>query len=294
MNDQLREEVRQHYAAAATRNGGCCGFDSTTGVMSLGSGDPLAAADLHPGERVLDLGSGAGPDVIRAAEQVGPAGIVWGLDMTDEMLALARENVAAADLPNAHFLKGEIESVPLPAASVDVAISNCVINLSTDKPAVFGELERVLAPGGRIAISDIVAEDRLSPDERGERGSYCGCIAGALSKGEYEALLNTHPELRFTDVTSKEAKRVNAIIEEAERRSQQRKQVVPYGEVYKEFSEMWDWQSANPPPKAAPATSSREVTGPQAPRTKFESRAGMNAMLDKHGSIGQLAAALKR
>ena len=112
--------------------------------------------------------------------------------------------------------------------------------------------------------------------------------------GEYEALLNTHPELRFTDATSKEAKRVNAIIEEAERRSQQRKQVVPYGEVYKEFSEMWDWQSANPPPKAAPATSSREVTGPQAPRTKFESRAGMNAMLDKHGSIGQLAAALKR
>ena len=185
MNDQLREEVRQHYAAAATRNGGCCGFDSTTGVMSLGSGDPLAAADLHPGERVLDLGSGAGPDVIRAAEQVGPDGIVWGLDMTDEMLALARENVAAADLPNAHFLKGEIESVPLPAGSVDVAISNCVINLSTDKPSVLREIGRVLRPGGRIGISDVVAEDRLEQDERAERGSYVGCIAGALSTSEY-------------------------------------------------------------------------------------------------------------
>jgi arsenite methyltransferase len=198
MNDQLREEVRQHYAAAATRNGGCCGFDSTTGVMSLGSGDPLAAADLHPGERVLDLGSGAGPDVIRAAEQVGPAGIVWGLDMTDEMLALARENVAAANLPNAHFLKGVIEEVPLPADSVDVAISNCVINLSTDKPAVFRELARVLAPGGRVAVSDIVAEDRLTPDERGERGTYCGCIAGALAIGEYEQSLR---DAGFDDVS---------------------------------------------------------------------------------------------
>src|SRR6476659_153559 len=118
MNDQLREEVRQHYAAAATRNGGCCGSDSTTGVMSLGSGDPLAAAGLRPGERVLDLGSGAGPDVIRAAGQIGPEGVVWGLDMTDEMLSLAREN--AAGVRNAHFLKGDIEAVPLPAASVDV------------------------------------------------------------------------------------------------------------------------------------------------------------------------------
>ena len=117
--------------------------------------------------------------------------------MTDEMLALARENVAAAGVPNAHFLKGVIEEVPLPAESVDVAISNCVINLSTDKPAVFGELARVLAPGGRIAVSDIVAEDRLTPDERAERGSYCGCIAGALSIGEYEQSLR---DAGFEDV----------------------------------------------------------------------------------------------
>jgi arsenite methyltransferase len=189
MNDQLREEVREHYAAAATRNGGCCGFDSTTGVLSLGSGDPIAVADLQPGERVLDLGSGAGPDVIRAAEQVGPEGVVWGLDMTDEMLALAQRNIAEAGLRNAHFLKGEIESVPLPAESVDIVLSNCVINLSTDKPAVFAELARVLAPGGRVAVSDIVAEDQLAPNDRAERGSYCGCIAGALSKSEYEQLL---------------------------------------------------------------------------------------------------------
>jgi ubiquinone/menaquinone biosynthesis C-methylase UbiE len=195
-NLELREQVRSHYAAAATRNGGCCGFDSTTGVMSLGSGDPLATARLREGERVLDLGSGAGPDVIRAAEQVGASGVVYGLDMTDEMLALAREN--AAGVPNAHFLKGEIEEIPLPAESVDVAISNCVINLSTDKPAVFRELARVVAPGGRISISDIVAEDRLAPEERAERGSYCGCIAGALSKSEYERGLE---EAGFTGVS---------------------------------------------------------------------------------------------
>jgi arsenite methyltransferase len=197
MNDEgLREQVRSHYAGLATRNRGCCGFDTTTGVMSLGSGDPLAAAGLQAGERVLDLGSGAGPDVVRAAEQVGTEGVVWGLDMTDEMLSLARRN--SEGIRNAHFLKGVIEAVPLPAESVDVAISNCVINLSTDKPAVFRELERVLVPGGRVAISDVVAEDRLTPAERAERGSYCGCIAGALSQGEYEQGLR---DAGFTDVS---------------------------------------------------------------------------------------------
>ena len=136
---------------------------------------------------MLDLGSGGGIDVILSAKRVGPTGTAYGLDMTDEMLALARRNAADAGVANVHFLKGVIEQIPLPAESVDVVISNCVINLSVDKPAVLTEIARVLKPGGRIGISDVVAEDRLSPDERAERGSYVGCIAGALSKGEYEA-----------------------------------------------------------------------------------------------------------
>ena len=144
-------------------------------------------ADLNEGETVLDLGSGGGIDVILSAKRVGETGLAFGLDMTDEMLALARANAAEAGIRNAVFLKGVIEEIPLPADSVDVVISNCVINLSTDKPAVLTEIARVLKPGGRIGISDVVAEDRLSAEERAERGSYVGCIAGALSKGEYEA-----------------------------------------------------------------------------------------------------------
>ena len=143
-------------------------------------------AELREGETVLDLGSGGGIDVILSAKRVGPTGRVFGLDMTDEMLALARANAAEARVENAIFLKGIIEDVPLPAESVDVVISNCVINLSTDKAAVLTEIARVLKSGGRVGVSDVVAEDRLSPDERAERGSYVGCIAGALSKGEYE------------------------------------------------------------------------------------------------------------
>jgi arsenite methyltransferase len=199
MNDQLRNEVREHYAAAARSGGGCgdgCGCtpefydeEAPEGVLSLGCGNPLAVAELREGEAVLDLGSGAGLDVILSAKRVGPAGTAWGLDMTEEMLALARVNAAEAGVANAHFLRGHIEDVPLPAESVDVVISNCVINLSTDKPAVFRELARVLKPGGRLGVSDIVAEDRLTAEERAERGSYAGCIAGALSKGEYERLL---------------------------------------------------------------------------------------------------------
>jgi SAM-dependent methyltransferase len=125
--------------------------------------------------------------VILSAKRVGPTGVAYGLDMTDEMLALAQQNTRDAGVTNVHFLKGMIEEIPLPAASVDVVISNCVINLSADKPAVMTEISRVLKPGGRIGISDVVAEDRLTPEERAERGSYVGCIAGALSKGEYEA-----------------------------------------------------------------------------------------------------------
>ncbi len=155
-------------------------------LASLGCGNPTAVADLQEGEVVLDLGSGGGIDVILSAKRVGPRGIAYGLDMTEEMLALARRTAAEAEISNAIFLKGVIEQVPLPVASVDVAISNCVINLSVDKPAVLSELGRVVKPGGRIGISDVVAEDRLAPAERAERGSYVGCIAGALSKSEYE------------------------------------------------------------------------------------------------------------
>jgi SAM-dependent methyltransferase len=204
---ELQEEVRRRYAesarAVAEGSGGCCGDDSCCGsfydagergslpeaatLASLGCGNPTAVAALHEGEVVLDLGSGGGIDVILSARRVGPSGTVYGLDMTDEMLALARKNAEEAGVQNVHFLKGVIEQIPLPAASVDVVISNCVVNLSVDKPAVLAEMARVLKPGGRVGISDIVAEDRLSPAERAERGSYVGCVAGALSKGEYEA-----------------------------------------------------------------------------------------------------------
>jgi arsenite methyltransferase len=197
MNDQLREQVREHYAAAARTGGDGCGCapqfyddEAPAEILSLGCGNPTAVAELREGETVLDLGSGAGLDVILSAKRVGPTGVAWGLDMTEEMLALARENASKASVTNAHFLKGHIEDVPLPAESIDVVISNCVINLSTDKPAVFRELARVLKPGGRLGVSDIVAENRLTPAERAERGSYAGCVAGALSKGEYERLLD--------------------------------------------------------------------------------------------------------
>jgi SAM-dependent methyltransferase len=155
-------------------------------LASLGCGNPLAVADLHEGERVLDLGSGGGIDVLLSARRVGPSGFAYGVDMTDDMLDLARQNAAeAANATNVEFRKGEIEALPLPDASVDVVISNCVINLSTDKPAVLAEMFRVLVPGGRIGVSDVVAEDRLTPDDRAAAGSYVGCIAGALSRIEY-------------------------------------------------------------------------------------------------------------
>ena len=218
--DELRDEVRRRYAEAAvaaeaggcgcTEDGGCCGnvacsgasgdfgealYDAeqraelpdTAALASLGCGNPTAVAELHEGDVVLDLGSGGGIDVILSARRVGPTGAAYGLDMTDEMLALARQNARDAEVTNVHFLKGYIEQIPLPAESVDVVISNCVVNLSTDKAAVLSEIGRVLKSGGRIGISDVVAEDRLSPEQRAERGSYVGCIAGALCKGEYEA-----------------------------------------------------------------------------------------------------------
>jgi arsenite methyltransferase len=154
-------------------------------LASLGCGNPLAVADLHEGERVLDLGSGGGIDVLLSARRVGRSGLAYGVDMTDDMLALARANATKAGATNVEFLKGEIEAVPLPDAAVDVVISNCVINLSVDKPAVLAEMFRVLVPGGRIGISDVVAEDHMSAADRAAAGSYVGCIAGALSRREY-------------------------------------------------------------------------------------------------------------
>lgn len=202
----LREQVRARYAEAATAvkagaTESCCGsgefgvgrYDADEHAelpdeavaASLGCGNPTAVAELHPGERVLDLGSGGGIDVLLAARRVGPSGFAYGVDMTDEMLALADANKTKAGATNVEFRKGTIEDIPLPAHAVDVVISNCVINLSVDKPTVLAEIFRVLVPGGRIGISDIVAEDRLSPDDRADRGSYVGCIAGALSRQEY-------------------------------------------------------------------------------------------------------------
>ena len=154
-------------------------------LASLGCGNPLAVADLHEGEKVLDLGSGGGIDVLLSARRVGPTGFAYGVDMTDDMLQLARQNAAKAGAENVEFRKGEIEALPLPDVAVDVVISNCVINLSTDKPAVLAEMFRVLAPGGRIGITDVVAEDTLTPADRAAAGSYVGCIAGALSRSEY-------------------------------------------------------------------------------------------------------------
>jgi arsenite methyltransferase len=166
-------------------------------LASLGCGNPTAVAELRPGEVVLDLGSGGGIDVLLSATRVGPSGKAYGLDMTEEMLALARRNATQAGARNVEFLLGHIEAIPLPAATVDVVISNCVINLSIDKPAVFAETFRVLRPGGRLGVSDIVAEDHLTPEQRAERGSYVGCIAGALSRTEYQTGLAA---AGFTDI----------------------------------------------------------------------------------------------
>lgn len=154
-------------------------------AASLGCGNPTAVAELRTGETVLDLGSGGGIDVLLSARRVGETGFAYGVDMTDEMLELARANAAKAGATNVEFLQGTIEDVPLADSSVDVVISNCVINLSVDKPRVLAEMFRVLVPGGRIGISDVVAEDHLTSEDRADRGSYVGCIAGALSRQEY-------------------------------------------------------------------------------------------------------------
>jgi arsenite methyltransferase len=234
----IKAEVKARYAAAARdasagcgcsgeaccEEHGCCGeagpgafgaalyepdlkgeLPEKAVLASLGCGNPTAVAELRSGEVVLDLGSGGGIDVLLSAKRVGPTGLAYGVDMTEEMLELAQRNAAEAGVANAHFLKGEIENVPLPDASVDVVISNCVINLSTDKPRVLQEMHRVLRPGGRVGVTDVVAENRLSPEERAERGSFVGCIAGALSQAEYEEGLR---EAGFDDIVVRFSHRV--------------------------------------------------------------------------------------
>ena len=216
----IRELVRAHYAATArsvseNTDAGCC--DATVNPLairdydpdalselprdavlaSLGCGNPTALAELDPGETVLDLGSGGGIDVLLSAQRVGPTGYVYGLDMTDEMLALAEKNRVAAGIENVRFLKGHIEEIPLPDNSVDVLISNCVINLSGDKDAVLREAFRVLRPGGRFAVSDIVIQGRLAPAVRHSLEAWSACVAGALTDDEYRQKLTT---AGFTDV----------------------------------------------------------------------------------------------
>jgi SAM-dependent methyltransferase len=205
--DPLVDEVRDHYAEAARAilagdrtpseaATDCCSetneaifgellYDAADRaslpdaavLASLGCGNPTAVAELQPGEVVLDLGSGGGIDVLLSARRVGPSGFAYGLDMTDEMLELARRNAVEAGAANVEFRKGRMEAIPLPDASVDVVISNCVINLSTDKAAVLAEIARVLRPGGRMGVSDVVADDTVTPEERASRGSLAGCIA---------------------------------------------------------------------------------------------------------------------
>ena len=222
----VKAVVRQKYGEAALRAGegdkgrgcGCgtgCGsadpitrdlYDALTAstlpetavLASLGCGNPTALAELSPGEVVLDLGSGGGIDVLLSAQRVGPAGKAYGLDMTDEMLELARRNAAEAGATNVEFLKGDIESIPLPDASVDVIISNCVINLSADKRQVLKEAFRVLRPGGRFAVSDVVVRGDVPPEVRRSMELWVGCVAGALEESEFEALLR---EVGFEEPT---------------------------------------------------------------------------------------------
>jgi ubiquinone/menaquinone biosynthesis C-methylase UbiE len=236
--DELRETVRERYAAAALRSNdakaeaGCCGSEGavitdeqaelfgqslyadgerdelpdTALIASLGCGNPTAMADLHEGESVLDLGSGGGIDVLLSARRVGPTGTAYGLDMTDEMLDLAKANQAKAGIENVHWLKGQIENIPLPAETVDVVLSNCVINLSTDKPQVLRETARVLKAGGRFAVSDVIADPGMDDATRADLAQYVGCIAGALTSDEYARYLT---DAGLTDIEIVETHRVH-------------------------------------------------------------------------------------
>jgi arsenite methyltransferase len=243
---EIRDAVRSRYAAAATsviekseRGEACCGsgtaltdeeakafgaslydegsqgeLPDTATMASLGCGNPIAVAELGAGETVLDLGSGGGIDVLLSAKRVGPSGKAYGLDMTDEMLALARENQRKAGAENVEWLRGEIESIPLPAESVDVVISNCVINLSGDKSRVLAEAARVLRPGGRFAVSDVVADEDMDDATRADMAEWTGCIAGALTRREFEASLLAAglEQVEITETHRVHAKAASAII----------------------------------------------------------------------------------
>jgi arsenite methyltransferase len=232
----IRETVRERYAAAAraaeAQSGGCrgssaasscCGTEESFGdavyagedtegatelalAASLGCGVPTAVADLHAGETVLDLGSGGGADVLISARRVGPTGRAIGLDMTDEMLELARRNAGDAGVANVEFRKGFIEDIPLEDASVDVVISNCVINLSADKPKVIREAARVLKPGGRFAVSDVIADPDMDAATRSDMAAWTGCVAGALTRDEFERAL---ADAGLVDVEIRATRRVH-------------------------------------------------------------------------------------
>jgi len=228
-SQKIREAVRERYAAAATDvasakdAAGCCGGNEVFGaalydgesredvpeeaqLISLGCGNPTAVAALHEGETVLDLGSGGGIDVLLSAKRVGPTGRAYGLDMTDEMLELANENARKAGADNVEFLKGEIEAIPLPDQSVDVIVSNCVINLSGDKPQVLREAARVLRPGGRFAVSDVIADEDMDDATRRDIQQWTGCIAGALTRREFEQQLEA---AGLVDIEVQETHRVH-------------------------------------------------------------------------------------
>jgi SAM-dependent methyltransferase len=244
--DEIREAVRARYAAAAERvgtsrapGGSCCGPGSaltddevrtfgaglydeatrgelpdTATMASLGCGNPTAVAELGAGESVLDLGSGGGIDVLLSAKRVGPTGKAYGLDMTDEMLALARENQRKAGVENVEWLRGQIEAIPLPAETVDVVISNCVINLSGNKPAVLAEAARVLKPGGRFAVSDVIADQDMDAATRDDLAEWTGCIAGALTRDEFEQALTAAGlvDVQITETHRVHDKATSAII----------------------------------------------------------------------------------
>jgi SAM-dependent methyltransferase len=231
-DSDVREAVRERYAGAARTSQGCCGGSSDRSPadgtvvfgeslydrenraeipegaleLSLGCGNPTAVAELHEGETVLDLGSGGGADVLLSARRVGPTGMVYGLDMTDEMLDRARQNAEHADVANIEWLKGYIEDVPLPDASLDVIISNCVINLSADKQRVIRESFRVLRPGGRFAVSDVIADPEMDEQTRRDIAQWTGCIAGALTREEFETTLR---KAGFTEIEIRETHRVH-------------------------------------------------------------------------------------